>query len=659
MLSSGSLIYSQKEVDQAWDKFIVSDGDVQGLSARGLVINSWQRSLTQGIKPEQKVIPVLVSDDTFHSFCDKNIDLIRCAQPVLENNRTLLSDLKMMLLLTDHNGVNVGFMGNEKTLEEARRFGLITGSGWHEVVCGTNAVGTAIAMGQVTQIHGEEHFIQAFKPWTCTANVIRDPYDKQIIGVLDISGLKQVLDKLHAPLLASWTHQIELNLAIRNTKQWHRIQDVCIKKYKHSLNSDSLLFDIKGRLINCSEDAKQALNILGIDYDPESKRRLSFEGFVGDAIVYPHDDGAWINRDWLEPIKDNNTLLGFQLHMPRNKHAVNFKKPNQDPFSKIYGQSASFKASVKKARMAAKTRLPVLLLGDTGVGKESFAKAIHESSNYSNGPLIDLNCGAISKTLLNSELFGHIDGAFTGASKDGMIGKIEAANGGTLFLDEIAQIPLELQPVFLRVLQDYTIYRVGDVKPILVDFRLIAATNVDLRKEVTEGRFRSDLYYRLSTILITLDPLSSRQDDIEGIANRVLERIKKTQQIIPQYIATSLTATLKERAWSGNIRELVNVIEYMCFMSSNETLTDSDLPEHYKTDKTTIKSGRHVKSEPPPALKSLDDVEQHAIENAIKQCGGNITQTAKILGIAKGTLYRKMEKYKLKNTARRKVYYAD
>jgi transcriptional regulator of acetoin/glycerol metabolism len=659
MLSSGSLIYSQKEVEHAWDKFIVSSGNVKRLPVRDLVFKSWQRSLAHGIRPEQKMTPVLFSDDAFLSLRNKNKDLIRCSQPVLDNIYTLLTEIKMILILSDHKGVNLGFLGDENMLEEARSVGLISASGWLESECGTNALGTTIETGQATQIHGEEHFIQVFKPWTCTANVVRDPYDKQIIGVLDISGRKQELDKFHAPLLASWTNQIELNLALRNTKQWHCIREVCKQKDNHSHNSYSLLFDIKGRLINCSENAKQVLNTLGIDYDPESKCRLSFERFGGDEIVYPHDDGAWISDDWLEPIKDSNTLLGFQLNMPGNKHTVDSKKLNPDPFSNIHGQSASFIASVDKARIAASTRLPVLLQGDTGVGKESFAQAIHKSSNYSNGPLIDLNCGAISKTLLNSELFGHIGGAFTGANKDGMIGKIEAANGGTLFLDEIAEIPLELQPVFLRVLQDYTIHRVGDIKPIPVDFRLIAATNVDLRKEVTEGRFRSDLYYRLSTILIILDPLSSRQDDIEGIANRVLERIKKTQQIIPRRIAPSLTAVLKEREWPGNIRELVNVVEYMCFMSSNVILTEKDLPEHYATDETAIKSGREVKNESPSAMKSIQHIEEKAIENAINQCGGNITLAAKNLGVAKGTLYRKMEKYGLKNTARQKKHFAN
>ncbi|MFT5426341.1 MAG: transcriptional regulator of acetoin/glycerol metabolism [Gammaproteobacteria bacterium] len=662
MLSSGSLIYSQKEVDLAWDKFFVSSGDVKILSVRDLVLKSWQRSLAHGINPDQKLIPAMLSDDEFHLLHKKHIDLIRCSQPVLNNIRTLLADLKMILILLNHQGMNVGFVGNEDVIVEAKGVGLISSSGWQEALCGTNSMGTTIATGLAAQIHGEEHFLQVFKPWTCTAEVIRDPYDMQIIGVLDISGLAKDLNIIHAPLLSSWAHQIELNLAIRNNRQWHCIREVCNQKDNHSRNSESLLFDIKGRLINYFENAKQTLNTLGIDYDPESKCRLSFERFGGDEIVYPHDNGAWIKDDWLEPIKDSNTLLGFQLHMPVSNRAVDFKKlnpnPDKDPFSKIYGQSASYKASLNKARMAASTRLPVLLLGDTGVGKESFAKAIHESSNYSNGPLIDLNCGAISKTLLNSELFGHIDGAFTGASKDGMTGKIEAANGGTLFLDEVAEIPLELQPVFLRVLQDYTIYRVGDVKPISVDFRLIVATNVDLRKEVAEGRFRSDLYYRLSTIIITLDPLSKRQDDIEGIANSVLERIKKTQQIIPRSIAPSLTAALKEREWPGNIRELVNVVEYMCFMSSNAILNDKDLPEDYTTDETAIKSARDVKNESPPAPVSIQHLEQQAIENAINQCAGNITFAAKNLGIAKGTLYRKMEKYGLKNTARRKVYNA-
>ncbi|MBL4836544.1 MAG: sigma 54-interacting transcriptional regulator [Kordiimonadaceae bacterium] len=257
-----------------------------------------------------------------------------------------------------------------------------------------------------------------------------------------------------------------------------------------------------------------------------------------------------------------------------------------------------------------------------------------------------MNCGGFNKGLLSSELFGHVEGAFTGAKKGGIKGKIEAANGGTLFLDEIGEMPLEVQPIFLRVLQERKIYRIGDIKPIPVDFRLIAATNRDLRKDVEEGRFRKDLYFRLSTVTINLDPLSSRKEDIEGIALLVLNRVRKAHTVIPKYLSPSLIEALKDLEWPGNIRELVNVIEYMCFMSQHEMLTVDDFPDEYKAGHLALSSGL-APSLAPQVSHSLDGAEEHVIRNALEQSGGNMTQAAKILGIAKSTLYQKVKKYGL------------
>ena len=282
------------------------------------------------------------------------------------------------------------------------------------------------------------------------------------------------------------------------------------------------------------------------------------------------------------------------------------------------------------------------------MGKEVFAQAIHNTSNYHDGPFIDLNCGAFSKDLLNSELFGHVGGAFTGANKGGMAGKLESANGGTLFLDEIGEMPLEMQPVFLRVLQERKIYRVGDIKPIPVDFRLIAATNCNLKELVAEGRFRKDLYFRLSTITISLDPLSERREDIEGIAQLVLDRL--SQEVIPKYLSPALLTRLKSEKWPGNIRELVNVIECMCYMSQNETLTLEDLPEGYQLDKYSPEITTNQDKQSTQQYSHLDQAELDVIEKTIKQSGGNITQAAKTLGMAKGTLYQRMKKYGLEKS---------
>ncbi len=648
---------SQKDVDSAWDKFLCTGGQAENLPVRDIIANSWERCLSQGVNPAQQAAPLVAFEGALHSLQHKNSDLINSARPVLEQARMFLHDLETILFLTDYQGLNLQVVGDPRTLYDANGIGLVPGSGWNEVVSGSNAVGTAMATRKPTQVHGEEHYCQGFKPWTCTAAVIADPYDNQMMGVIDLSGLCSIYDKFHVPLVVAWASQIQADLAKKTAEQWSLILEHSNSSFGHYRNSGKLLLDKQGRLISFSPNASAALESLGIDYAPDSKRRLSLQRFGGDDIIYPHDQGSWISEDWIEPVRYKDEVLGFQLLVPsgRSNHSRNPAsselprptKSNFDPFDDIYGNSPSFRASADKARKVATTPLPVLILGDTGVGKEVFAQAIHETSNYAKGPFIDLNCGAFSKDILSSELFGHVEGAFTGSKKGGMIGKIEAANGGTLFLDEIGEMPLELQPVFLRVLQERKIYRVGDIKPISVDFRLIAATNRDLKKAVSDGLFRKDLFFRLSTVTISLDPLSGRKEDIEGISKLVLDRVNKSHTITPKHFSSALMSALKNREWSGNIRELVNVVECMCFMSQNETLTLEDLPDGYKPGETAIGSepGAGDFNQPPC---SLDTVEKKTIEAAVKQSEGNMTQAAKILGIAKSTLYQKMKKYGLK-----------
>ncbi len=654
---------SGKQVSQAWEKFIDGEGGADEVSVRNLITSSWDRCLTEGVNPERMAAPLLASEGALYQKRHKNSVLMECARPVLEQSKFMLQDLDTIVFLTDHKGINLQVVGDQRTLYEANGIGLVPGSGWEEVISGSNAVGTAIATGKPTQVHGEEHFCKGFKPWTCSASTIRDPYDNQLIGVIDLSGLLNEFNRFHVPLVISWANEIHLNLGKLALEQWQFIQQYANKNFPSYGNCEKLLLDSSGRLISYSDNVRPVLKTLGIDYDPLSKRRLSLEGFGGEEIIYPHDDGSWLSGDWIEPVKRNGEILGFQVLIPAGKRgmsrtkisnkieaeAQDKAKTNLDPFSGIYSKTASFEASVEKARIAATSPLPVLLLGDTGVGKEVFSKAIHEFSNFSKGAFVDLNCGGFNKDILNSELFGHVEGAFTGAKKGGVKGKIEAANGGTLFLDEIGEMPLEIQPVFLRVLQDKKIYRMGDIKPIPVDFRLIAATNRDLKKDVEEGRFRKDLYFRLSTVTINLEPLSSRKEDIEGISLLVLNRVRKAHTVIPKYLSPSLISALKDQEWVGNIRELVNVIEYMCFMSQNETLTVDDFPDEYKV-RNTVSAVNSASNSTVQPLHSLDGAEEQVIKTALEQSAGNMTQAAKILGIAKSTLYQKVKKYGLVKT---------
>ncbi|GAB3895951.1 sigma-54-dependent transcriptional regulator [Spirosoma agri] len=305
-------------------------------------------------------------------------------------------------------------------------------------------------------------------------------------------------------------------------------------------------------------------------------------------------------------------------------------------FEKIIGQSRAIQQAIALARKVAVTDTTVLLTGETGTGKEVFAQAIHQASLRRAGSFVAVNCSALGKEILESELFGHRAGSFTGATRDKK-GLFEEANKGTIFLDEIGEMALDLQAKLLRVLETHEFMRVGDTKPTKTDVRVVAATNRDLKHDAETAQFRSDLYYRLSVFSIELPPLRDRRDDIPVLAD-VLTRQeaakvgKKDMTLSPAFIET-----LTRYSWKGNIRELKNVIERAVILSDGQTLVPDYLPLDVQSP-----AG-------PAAVFSYDlaTVEKHHIEQVLRHTSGNKAEAARLLGISLSTLYRKYEEYQL------------
>ncbi len=312
-------------------------------------------------------------------------------------------------------------------------------------------------------------------------------------------------------------------------------------------------------------------------------------------------------------------------------------------FDSILGSSPLIIAAITLAKKVAPGNTTVLLLGETGTGKEVFAQAIHTGSKRGNQAFMALNCSAFSKELLESEIFGHKAGAFTGASKDKR-GLIEEANNGTLFLDEIGEMPIELQAKLLRVLETNEFIKVGDTKPTKVDVRIIAATNRNLETEVQEGKFREDLFYRLNVFTIALPALRDRKKDIPVLANYFLQLFaQKTNQRIDK-MDKSFLDHLEAHDWKGNIRELKNVLERAVILCSSNELTLLDLPLELQTSSRAP----GTKSQ---ALSAFDlaSVEKLHIQRVLNHTKGNKTETARLLNIGLTTLYRKIEEYGIQN----------
>ncbi|HEY6003439.1 MAG TPA: sigma 54-interacting transcriptional regulator, partial [Anaeromyxobacter sp.] len=313
----------------------------------------------------------------------------------------------------------------------------------------------------------------------------------------------------------------------------------------------------------------------------------------------------------------------------------------RDPFDGVVGTSPAIREAVARARLLAPARAPILLLGETGVGKELFARGLHAAGNEGRGPFVALNCAGLSRDLLASELFGYADGAFTGARRGGAAGKIEAAQGGTLFLDEIGEMPLDLQGHLLRALEQGEIYRVGETQPRKVQFRLISATNRELRDEVAAGRFRMDLYYRVAVTSVRIPALRDRPQDIEPLAEHYLRLFAEQRRAGPQALSPEARAALRAYRWPGNVRELRNVMESIGLVTMDEVVAWSDLPEEIRATGAPPPEGR---AEPLSAAGhgDLRGAEAEAIRTAVRGEAGNLTRAARRLGIAKSTLYAKI-----------------
>ena len=288
-----------------------------------------------------------------------------------------------------------------------------------------------------------------------------------------------------------------------------------------------------------------------------------------------------------------------------------------------------------------------MILGESGTGKEICARAIHEASARRKGPFIPVNCGAIPHALFESELFGYEGGSFTGAQKKGKPGKIEMAHGGTLFLDEVGELPLEMQVKLLRVLQEQVLYRIGDSKGRKVDVRFIAATNQDLNKLMEEKKFRSDLYYRLNVIQLTMPPLRERVEDIPLLAQYFLEQFASRYQVPVPEIQPDAMPVLLQHPWPGNVRELRNLMERVVILSEKPVIQKEDLVSFFQHPDAPSFSERGAEN-PRSLSGEKDHMEKQLIEQALKETAGNKSQAARKLRISRVTLYKKLKKYQIR-----------
>jgi DNA-binding NtrC family response regulator len=321
-------------------------------------------------------------------------------------------------------------------------------------------------------------------------------------------------------------------------------------------------------------------------------------------------------------------------------------------FKRLLGKAPAFRKAVEQAEKVARSEANVLLYGETGTGKEWFAQAIHQASNRATKSFVTLNCAAIPGTMLESELFGHKKGAFTGADRDKK-GLLELADQGTVFLDELGELPLDLQAKLLRALEYGEFIRLGDTRPTRVNFRIIGATNRNLPDEIATGRFRSDLYYRIATFTLPLPPLRERTEDIELLCRHYLALIARRDGRPAQQFAPGVLEILKKYHWPGNIRELRNVVERACILADTSVVDLDCLPTELLLETRGKLVGETCERPIADTLHNifnLQTIEKQQIIRALDYTGGNRSKTAELLGIGLATLYRKLHLYGIQET---------
>ncbi|WP_407977461.1 sigma-54-dependent Fis family transcriptional regulator [Brucella pseudogrignonensis] len=594
------------------------------------VIQSWLRCLNDyQLNPAQTQQAYIVPDTLLREHREQSEELIRIGRSGLEALFRQVADQNYVLLLSDARGVTVEFMGDPTFDNQLRKAGLYLGSEWSEDRAGTCAVGACMVSGKPVIIHQDDHFDACHIGLTCTAAPIFDTFG-DLSAVLDISQLRSPTAKasqqLALHLVASTARRIELaNLMTRAGEDWV----LRLAKLPDFLDVDpdaALTVNGNGVITGMTHGGFGAVaRAMG---HPDRSTRHFIGKPISDVFDIEIDQLPALMRGRPNGERLLETRNGLTLFASAIAPVSSFRTPVPGQSSRLpaalrqlsFGDPAMEMLQTRAARLADR-HIPILIKGETGSGKEYLARAIHDSSSKP-GPFIAVNCAAIPEQLIESELFGYVAGAFTGATQKGKIGLIEAANGGTLFLDEIGDMPLVLQSRLLRVLSESEIQPVGALKPKPVKFRLLSASHHDLAALAAQGRFREDLLYRLNAATLNLPSLRHRQD-FDRLVDHLLRRIGEEED---ELIAIDPIAKAKLAAyrWPGNLRELDNTLRVAAAIATNQTISTDCLPDHFQVD-------------------VLETNDQSTLRSQLDACDNNISALARKLGVNRSTIHRRLK----------------
>ncbi|MCP3943566.1 MAG: AAA domain-containing protein [Desulfobacteraceae bacterium] len=614
---------------------------------------SFKRSAAYGIDPVHRdPVQGCLSQKNLARRRKKNQPLLDILIPQFKEFQSLLAPKEYFISAVDRDGYILHVESSPSMGNIASRTNCTPGFRWMENDVGTSAISLALTLQIPIQLSGAEHYCRQVHDLTSSSAPIFGK-NKELIGVIAVAGS------------SAETHPHTLFMVTTAARAAEQQLRVIRRNRELSLNLhflDQAMTTARNGLIVIKKDKyiwrvnRKARAILGME-GLEGKPLSILNNLDIDLKNVTSNPGAWINREYRLILgKEELSLIGsVQLVSSENGEPlgamITFDRMDEVyqmadtiagtralfTFDNLTGTSPHFTKAVTLAKRAASSDTTVLLLGETGTGKELFAQAIHNQSRRTGQPFIPINCGAIPANLLESELFGYMDGTFTGGAKGGKPGKFELAGKGTVLLDEIGDMPHNMQVKLLRVLQTREVYRIGANKPVRIQTRIIAATHVDLIQAIQDGRFREDLYYRLNVFPIPIPPLKERgQEDILTLIRLFLaEHSSNPPRLSPEAILA-----LCSYRWPGNVRELENCIQRALQLCENNVLDTAHL---------NLPLSKPTESGAAPG--TLEQMNKNMIFATLEQTKQNMAETAKILGISRATLYRKLNRYKngLKN----------
>lgn len=629
------------EIYKIWEEFIKT-GQLQTGNIRREIAESWERCRSSGVNPNGIAMPDRISDEGMEKLKNSKKILMDTSAVFIEMLRDTLKGLDFFISLTDNLGnlllcQNVG----HTSFSPANHRWIQPGLNVSEEVYGTTAIGLVIKNKKPFQIAGAEHYTQEFHAWACFAAPISDE-KKNLLGVINISSESDWVDRCILAMITSTAKAIENEIAIQN------INSVLIKNNHQmaatlSAVTDGVVYVKNDRIIQINKTMseflgrpeKEVINqninegIIAFPSIEESFKKVGGESHVEIMIT-----GMERNYDCLlhiQPINDaeNSYIMIFtrtdQIRMLArkiNKHNAFFT------FDDIIGKSFQIKESLTLAKKASNYNYKIIIEGESGTGKEMFAQAIHNNSARKHKPFITFDCGAVPHELFERELFGYNKSGILQSRYEEKPGKFELANGGTIFLDDITNMPMDVQAKMLRVLQEEKIIRIGGTDPIPLDVRIIVASNTNLEREVKNGNFRSDLFFRLNVIFIRIPPLRERREDISILVDYFLAKTNLPGEITVEKKAMNM---LERYHWPGNVRELHNAVDRAAMICDGYKIKKID----FALNILDVSGNDPGKAD----MNTLNDQIKNYIIQVLEHTDGNISEAARILNVSRATIY--------------------